>query len=312
MVVPMRILGTGCALPERVVSTEEVAAIAMPDRDAAWLVARTGIETRRWAPPGTAFAELAVEALARALDDAAMAPEQLKRLILVTSTGGDQRAPPTANLVLRALGQHGNISCFDINNACCGFVNGVELAAHLMAAGEGPIGLVAVELYSVHVRPEIPRPYVVMGDGAAAVVIGEARRDGGVLATEFANDGRGWHSGYVRHDDGAIAFGVSAPEILKQAEFDLTSSSTAVLERAGLERDRIDWAFPHQPNGMMLELFMDWIGVPISRTRPIVREYGSVGSVAVPLALHQLWSEGAIEDGQHVLLASLVLRVERD
>ena len=317
----MRILGTGCALPERTVTTAEVAAEALPERSAEWVVRRTGIESRGWAPAGTTFAQLASRALGAALEDAGLAADELRRLILVTTTGGDYRGPATSNLVALELGVHGTVGCFDLNNACSGFVTGLDVAARLAATGEGPIGLVGAEMYSLHIRPESPRQYLVMADAAAAMVVGSARSDGAVLAAEFANDGRKFAAAYVKHEDSQLAFGLSAPEITEQARFDLVASSSAVLEEAGLDRDRIDWVLPHQPNGVMLDIFMDVLGFPMGRTRPIVREHGGVGSVTIPLALHELWQDGSIRDGQNLLLAavgagtsrgSMVLRVERD
>jgi 3-oxoacyl-[acyl-carrier-protein] synthase III len=191
-----------------------------------------------------------------------------------------------------------------------------------VATGEGPVGLVSAEVFSPHIRPSSPRPYLVMADAAAAVVLDAPRRDGAVLATDFANDGRGFAAVTLGHEaDAEIVFGLSAPDITERARGDLVAGSTAVLQGAGLQRDEVDWVFPHQPNGVMLSMFMDILGYPMSRTRPIVREHGSVGATSVPLALHELWSDGSIRDGQHLLFAAvgagtaratMLVRVERD
>lgn len=321
MMLPIRILGTGCALPERRVTTAELAEVALPHRDPEWVVERTGIERRGWVKPGTTHALLAGRALAAALDDADLPAERLRRIILVSTIGGDVRGPATSNLVARELGVHGTAGCFDVNNACCGFVTGLDLAARLVATGEGPVGLVSAEVFSPHIKPGSPRPYLVMADAAAAVVLGEARGDGGVLSTEFANDGRGFAAVTLgHHDDAEIIFGLPAPDINEQARRDLVAGSTSVLEQAGMERDAVDWVFPHQPNGVMLGMFMDILGYPMSRTRSIVRQHGSVGATSVPLALHELWRDGSIEDGQHLLFAAvgagtaratMLVRVER-
>ena len=321
MILPMRILGTGSALPKQTITTAELAEEALPHRDPDWVAERIGIERRGWVAPGTTHAQLAGRALAAALDDAGMAADRLRRIILVSTIGGDVRGPATSNLVARELGVHGTAGCFDLNNACCGFVSGLDVASRLVATGEGPVGLVAAEVFSPHIRPASPRPYLVMADAAAAVVLDEPLRDGAVLAADFANDGRGFAAVTLGHEaDADIVFGLSAPDITERARGDLIAGSSKVLGEAGLERDQVDWVFPHQPNGVMLGMFMDILGFPMNRTRPIVRQHGSIGATSVPLALHELWTDGSIRDGQHLLFAavgagtaraSMVLRVER-
>ncbi len=61
--------GLGIALPERVVTNEEVG--ARIGRDPAWIESRTGIVERRWAAPDQTLADLA--AAAGAEDPAAAA-----------------------------------------------------------------------------------------------------------------------------------------------------------------------------------------------------------------------------------------------
>jgi len=87
--IPVRILGTSSVLPGRAITTAEVGERAYPGRDPAELVARTGIETRYWAEPGTTHASLAAEAMRGALASAGMDASELVRLIQVNCTGGD-------------------------------------------------------------------------------------------------------------------------------------------------------------------------------------------------------------------------------
>ncbi len=68
--IRVRILGTGTALPDTVISTREVLARAMPERDVERMRTRLGIEERRWAEPGTLPSELAADAVRTALEAA--------------------------------------------------------------------------------------------------------------------------------------------------------------------------------------------------------------------------------------------------
>src|SRR5262249_19289553 len=139
--------------------------------------------------PSTKSAPLGAEALRRALDAAAVAPGELRRLIFVTSTGGDYLFPATANAVAQALGIEGTCDCLDINNACMGFLTAFDLGVRSVATGLYPLGIVVVELPSHHITPSDPRPYLVFGDAAGAVVLGPGRPGEGIRGVSLANNG---------------------------------------------------------------------------------------------------------------------------
>lgn len=162
------LLGTGACFPGRLISTAEVVARCMPDRDAGEVARRTGIRTRWWHDPAAdTVASVSAAALARALDAAGLEAGALRRVILVNSHGFDTTMPPTANAVLSALGLHDTADGFDLNNACVGFLSGLDLAARCVATGLYPVAVVATELATRVTTPDDPRPYLVMGDGAA-------------------------------------------------------------------------------------------------------------------------------------------------
>src|SRR5262249_53288002 len=138
---------------------------------------------------GTRSSTLGAEALRLALDNAGMKPAELRRLIFVNSSGGDHLIPATANAAAHALGIKGTCDAFDVNNACTGFITAFDLAARSAATGLGPVGVVVAEIFSDIIVPEDPRPYVVLGDAAAAVVIGHGRGGEGIRGVSLANDG---------------------------------------------------------------------------------------------------------------------------
>ena len=92
-----------------------------------WIEQRTGVGFRPIAEPSVATSDLAVEAGARALQAASIAPAEIGLLLLATSTP-DHLLPPTAPLVAHRLGltQAGAI---DLAGACSGFLYGLILAS---------------------------------------------------------------------------------------------------------------------------------------------------------------------------------------
>ncbi len=305
----VRILGTGSALPPRRVGTDEIAATLGRDGDD--LRARTGIETRRWLAPGASSVALATEALQAALTRADMPAAALRRVIFVSSCGGDHLFPANANSVLAALGVEGTADCFDLNNACLGFVSAFDLAARCIVTGLGPIGIVAVEHPSWYIDPgEAPRAHAVFGDAAAAAVLGAGGPAEGVVASRFANLGRldgsvrlanPGHTGQ-RED---IRFERSNRELIALATRILGETAAAVLEDAGLTMDDIRWVAPHQPNGAMLDVIVERLGVPAEKLVRVVDTVGSVGAASIALGLDRVLRERPVSPGDHVLLVGV-------
>ncbi len=305
-ILPVRIAGTATVTPGKSVTTVELARQINWDRDPAEVERRTGIHARYFAPPGTTAAEVATAALSKALDEARLRAQDLERIIFVNSSGGDMLIPATANRVAAALGLSATCDCFDVNNACLGFLSGFDVAARAIATGLGPVGVVAVELGSRYIWPENPRPYLVFGDGAAAVVVTRSRNDGGVLGTYLRNDGPAGgdvtqaHPG-LTHQRETAHFG-SNRRITELAIEYARRSAAAVLGAAGLQLAEVEWVLPHQPNGSLLQLLVRELGIEPARVIPVVQDVGSMGSASIPMSLDRLLRSGRVRPGHRLLM----------
>jgi 3-oxoacyl-[acyl-carrier-protein] synthase III len=309
-VIPCRILGTGSLLPGRLVTTAEVAAAAGSTRDPADLEAKTGIATRRFSGPDARSAPIGAEALRRALDAAGMDPGELRRIIFASSIGGDTLIPATANAVALELGLAGRCDAFDVNNACTGFLTAFDLAARSVATGLGPVGVCAVELMSHVTSKDDPRPYLVFGDAAGAVIVGPGRPGEGVLGVSLGNDASHGTTAILTQPRYAgaidtIRFAVSNRAMSEGAVDKIVESSRRALAQAGARIEDVAWVLPHQPNGRMLEAIVAALGVDMERVVPVVREIGSVASASIPVSLDRLARSGRIRPGDRILMTAV-------
>lgn len=308
--VPVRVRGLARLLPGAPIETRPLVEASMPGRDAAELARRIGIRTRHFAGPDESVAEVGARVLAAALADAGLSARELRRVILVNSHAGDHPIPATINALLHRLEVDDVVGGFDLNNACTGFVSGFDAAARMVATGEGPVAVVAVELLSRFIGPSQPRSYVVLGDAAAAVVLDSDASTGALLGADFGNDGRKLHSVTLAHPgltgkDERIVFGAPGPDFFQYAVSGLTTSVRAVLERAGLTpADVPHWAL-HQPNGELLDAFLQAFDLRESQTVRIVETAGSVGAASAALTFCRLLDRPDVRDGDLLMLAAV-------
>ena len=112
-----RVLGTGSALPKRIVTNGEFAAMLARDgieTSDEWIRTRTGIESRHFADEaeGETTSSLAVAAARRALEAANVETSEID-LIIVATTTPDMVFPSVACRVQAALGARG-CAAFDV------------------------------------------------------------------------------------------------------------------------------------------------------------------------------------------------------
>jgi 3-oxoacyl-[acyl-carrier-protein] synthase III len=321
--IPVRIAGTSSLAPGRAVSTTEIVAHLGGKRDPAEMEARTGIASRSFVDGDASSAKLGGRALSEALEAAKLRPEDLARIIFVSSVGGDVLIPAVANLVAAELGLAGSCDCFDLNNACMGFLTAFDIAARSIALGGGPVGIVVVEIGSRFISPDDPRPYLVVADAVAAAVLDRGRGEQGILGSFLRNDPtlggdvQLIHPGVSRQRE-TIRFFSTNDTITRRAIEALSRSAEAALADAGLALSEIEWVLPHQPNGQLFAAIVGALGIDPDRVVPVVRELGSVGAASIPTSLDRLMRTRDVRVGDRVLMVgvgagagygALVLRV---
>ena len=183
----IQILGTGCYVPDKVVTNADLRESHGFDPD--WIVNRTGIHERRFAPPHQATSDLCAHAAVRCLKAAGCDPSEVDLLVLATFTP-DMCFPSTANLVQDRL----KLVCpaFDVQAACAGFVFALATAAQFVAAGTSRRALVlGGDCNSRVTNPGDQKSFPLFGDGAGAVLLGPGKKDQGLVAYQLGSDGSG-------------------------------------------------------------------------------------------------------------------------
>ncbi len=303
------LIGTGSALPKRVVSNAELAQTV--DTSDEWIVERTGIRQRYIAGEGETTSTLATDAARRALAAAGLEPADIGLIVLATATP-DQTFPATATQVQHALGCNGGIA-FDVAAVCSGFLYAMGVADSLLRTGMAKRALViGAETFSRILDWDDRTTCVLFGDGAGAVVL-EAREvaeDGpGVLATRLHADGK--HNGLLYVDGGPSSTGtvghvrMKGPEVFRHAVVNLAEVLREVLADQGLTAADLDWVVPHQANQRILDATARKLGLPAEKVVVTVDQHANTSAASVPLALDTAVRDGRIKPGDLVMLEAM-------
>ena len=303
------LLGTGSALPARVVTNAELAQSV--DTSDEWIVERTGIRTRHIAGEGETTATLATDAARAALDAAGLEPQDIDLIILATATP-DQTFPAAATKVQAALGINDCVA-FDVAAVCSGFLYAVTVADSMIRSGAANRALViGSETFSRILDWQDRATCVLFGDGAGAIVLGaEESADGarGILAAKLHADGRYNQLLYV--DGGPSTtqtvgkLRMKGQEVFRHAVVNLASVLTEVMAMAGFVPADIDWLGPHQANARILDATARKLKLPAERVVMTVDRHANTSAASVPLALDVAMRDGRIKSGDLVVLEAM-------
>ena len=164
----IKIVATGRALPQRIVTNEELS--KRVDTTDEWIRTRTGIG-QRYICENETCTSLAVRAAEKAMEKAGIGKDQVEAIVVATATS-DLAFPSTACMVQKALGFPKELMAFDISAGCSGFLYGLGVARGLLLAGKKEyVLLIGSEQLSRITDFSDRSTCVLFGDGAGAAVI---------------------------------------------------------------------------------------------------------------------------------------------
>jgi 3-oxoacyl-[acyl-carrier-protein] synthase III len=302
-----RILATGSALPERVLTNADLEKFV--DTSDEWIRERTGIRQRHVAAEGETTGDLSTLAAQRALDAAGVKASELDLIVLGTTTP-DIIFPSTACLVQHRLGANG-CAAFDVNAACSGFVYALGVADKFIRSGQSKkVLVIGAETLTRMINWEERETAVLFGDGAGAVVL-EASSEPGIYATCLHADGGhkellynpvGVSVGFKDEPNHGVRIRMSGREVFKVAVKTLDSLVEETLAAGKMEASQLDWLIPHQANLRIIEATAKRLNMSMDQVIVTVDKHANTSAGSVPLALDYAVRSGKVKRGQNLLL----------
>ncbi len=305
--MPARIIGTGSALPEKVVANQELEMLV--DTTDEWIKSRTGIEKRHIAVTETTTS-MSVEAARRAMKNAGVGAEEID-LIIVGTVSGDLCFPSTACQIQSAI-QASNATAFDVNAACAGFLFGLSIADAYIKSGIVTTALVVgAETLSKMMNWKDRSTCVLFGDGAGAAVVKGS--DAGIMSMVQGSDGarggaltchnRAVNNPYVNNGFETDYTKMNGQEVYKFAVKTVPAAIMKAMDKAGISADQVKYFLLHQANIRIIEAVAKKIGQPIEKFPTNLQECGNISAGSVPILLDFVNKEGKLERGDIIVLA---------
>lgn len=294
-----RVLGTGGCLPRRRVTNDELSQFL--DTSDEWIRQRTGIVARHVCTTET-LDDLATKAASEALRMAGVSPEDLD-LVVCSTTSSDHLMPAEASAVSERLGAR--CPSFDVSAACAGFIFALDAADGWFARDRARYALViGAERYSRILDWNDRATCVLFGDGAGAVVLGQA--DEGPLSLRLSTrpevaaldvPGVTGNSPFYEGPQGPSVLSMKGREVFKFGVTSVVREIRALAKEAGMQPTDITHLVLHQANGRILDSATNALGLDPARVERTIQETGNISSACIPFALDRMVRQGRVHPG---------------
>lgn len=308
-----RILGTGSAIPSRVVTNQELETFL--DTSDTWIQERTGIGSRHAATTETTTS-LAAEACRKALEDAGKKAEEVD-LILAATVSPDCTFPCLACEIQAEIGAD-NATAYDINAACAGFLFALNSAnAYIQCGMYRNALIVGAEVLTKIVDWNDRSSCILFGDGAGAAFIQE-EEEGVVAMVQGANGKKGMalyrYEGYINtpfreaavteeESKGSGYLEMNGQEVFRFAVSQVPDSIQKVLEKAGWDKSDVNHYVLHQANARIIQSIAKRLGEPEEKFPMNLHNYGNMSSASIPVLLDELNRAGKLKRGEKIIMS---------
>lgn len=313
---PVYLKGPYTALPERVMSNQDVLDWMESTQNPAVIGFSTGIRNRRWASEHEACSDLAVRAAEELFAAKPTEKNKISQIILATISG-DYLAPPTSPLVQYRLGLQ-NIGAFDVGAACAGFVTGLHASAAIAQACPGAVLLIASEIRSKFLNKNNFATSVLFGDGAAACTVSQddEQAEFRFIASALFADGEisdtvSTPAGGSRlpaaqctNPDQLYITIKESTALFVKAVHGMVDSALEFLNKLNLSTADIQWLVPHQGNKNLVLSVAKQLNIPDEQVIKTVDETGNTSGSSVGIALDYLRKQAPIKSNDKVLLVA--------
>ena len=306
----MKIIGTGSSLPKKEVTNDMLSTFL--DTSDEWIVTRTGISSRK-VISDEKLEDLATDAARKAVEDAGITLDDID-IIICSNVVNEFVTPGLSCVIQRELGTR--VATMDINAACAGFIYGLDFAHGYSLAHPDVrnILLVCAEEPTRMMNWADRNVCVLFGDGAAAVVLDCTDKENdcvrevklsGVAAVESLYYKRVLEpTPYITKEKEPVPLTMNGREIFRMATRAGVADISALLERAGIKADDVDYYLLHQANLRIIDSIQKHFDISPDKFVHNIEHLGNTSSASVPILLDDMNKAGRLKKGQKLIMSA--------
>lgn len=299
----MKILGFGKAVPGKIVTNDDLSKFVETSDE--WIFQRTGIRERRISDENTS--ELAYRSAIDAIKNSNIDKNEIDLIVCATMTP-DNFTPSVACMVQEKLGLGDNVTAFDVNAACTGFVFALKIVASMLNTYHKKALIIGCETLSKIINFEDRNTCVLFGDGAGAIVVEKDEKNEEFYTCSLGNDkdliaenveinfemkNKVLKSGFLK---------MNGKEIFKFAINVIEKSIDNILDRTNLKLEDIKLIIPHQANQRIISNVAKKLNVDNDKFFVNLEKYGNTSAASIPMALCEAFESNKITKGDKVIL----------
>ncbi len=315
------IVGTGSYLPEEVRTNEWFKQFDLAS--SLDLFNDSGILERRIHAKGERSSDMEVKALLAAVENAGISVEDVE-LILDGPNLRDQPAPGNAAIVQYKSGAK-NAAAINVESACTSLLSQMTIAWGLIRSGMyNTIACIGATDWTKS-ADYTEKNCMLLGDGAAALIMQPVSQGKGILSTCIETDGSCWNAvgrnlrlpkallenyepgNYIEGSRERIYFyfnrgdagldkvkeygPVKVPEVVRKA-----------LSKANLNESDIDFLIPHNPAKKLVEAWLKALDIPSEKSHITLEKFGNMSAASMGANLYEAVAMGKMKDGDIVVM----------
>ena len=229
-------------------------------------------------------------------------------LIVCATMTPDNFTPSVACMVQEKLGLGDNVTAFDVNAACTGFVYALKIVASMLNTYHKKALIIGCETLSKIINFEDRNTCVLFGDGAGAIVVEKDEKNEEFYTCSLGNDkdliaenvgmnfemkNKVLKSGFLKMD---------GKEVFKFAINVVEKSINKILDMNNLRIEDINLIIPHQANQRIINNVAKKFNISNDKSFVNLEKYGNTSAASIPMALCEAFESKKITKGDKVIL----------
>ena len=306
----VKIIGTGSYLPEQKESVKDFLAKGASQD----FIDHAGVFEHRVIGDNETVTDMEAKAAEKALQVAGITSQDIDLIIGITALS-EETNPQNVALTQKKIGAT-NAAAIHVDLSCAGAIPAMIIAANFIELGQYKnILLVAsCNLTTVSGNTD-PASYVVLGDGASAIVMTKADNNKqGILAFDLEAKGQYFSYCGIKSeprkaplffiDEKALAETNDASGLQRYLVSSVPKSVNRALKKAELKASEVDLLVPHQNNKILGQKWVDnLMKKGIKNAHTTYEKYGNMSAANIWVNLDEALKENKIKEGDIIAFA---------